>query len=79
MLPVVTIIGLQLGNLLGGAVVVETVFSWPGIGFLMQNAILRRDVPVVQGSILISAAVFVFINLFVDYLYVVLDPRIKYA
>jgi len=79
MLPVITIIGLQLGNLLGGSVIVETVFSWPGIGFVMQGAILRRDVPVVQGAILLSATVFVFINLLVDYLYVVIDPRIKYG
>jgi peptide/nickel transport system permease protein len=79
MLPVVTVIGLQLGNLLGGSVITETVFSWPGIGFVMQNAIARRDVPVVQGAILISATIFVFINLLVDYLYAALDPRIKYG
>jgi ABC-type dipeptide/oligopeptide/nickel transport system permease component len=78
-LPVITIIGLQLGNLLGGSVIIETVFSWPGIGFVMQSAILRRDVPVVQGAILISATLFVFINLLVDYLYAAIDPRIKYG
>jgi peptide/nickel transport system permease protein len=79
LLPVVTIIGLQLGNLLGGSVITETIFSWPGIGFVMQNAITRRDVPVVQGAILVSATIFVFINLLVDYLYAVIDPRIKYG
>lgn len=77
-LPVLTVIGLQMGNLLGGSVIAETVFSWPGIGFVMQSAISRRDVPVVQGAILISATLFVFINLFVDIVYARLDPRIKY-
>jgi peptide/nickel transport system permease protein len=79
MLPVITIVGLQLGNLLGGSVIIETVFSWPGIGFVMQGAILRRDVPIVQGAILISATIFVFINLFVDYAYAAIDPRIRYG
>lgn len=79
LLPVVTIIGLQLGNLLGGSVIIETVFSWPGIGFAMQSAISQRDVPVVQGAILMSATIFVFLNLLIDYLYAVIDPRIKYG
>ncbi|MCX6024149.1 MAG: ABC transporter permease [Chloroflexi bacterium] len=78
MLPVITVIGLQMGNLLGGSVITETVFSWPGIGFLMNSGISRRDVPIVQAGVLLSATVFVFINLFVDLLYAALDPRIKF-
>jgi peptide/nickel transport system permease protein len=77
-LPVLTVLGLQLGYLLGGSVITETVFSWPGIGFVMNNAIARRDIPVVQGAVLISATVFVFVNLLVDLLYAFADPRIKY-
>ncbi len=76
--PVVTIVGLQLGFLLGGSVLVETVFSWPGIGFAMENAILRRDALVVQGGVLLVATIFVFINLLVDLTYTMLDPRIRY-
>jgi peptide/nickel transport system permease protein len=78
MLPVVTIIGLQTGALLGGAVVAETVFAWPGIGQLAVNALINRDYPVVQGVVLLSAFLFVLVNLFVDLLYVALDPRIRY-
>lgn len=75
---VVTVVGLQLGYLLGGSVIVETIFSWPGIGFAMEDAILRRDVLVVQGGVLLAAAVFVFVNLLVDLTYTMLDPRIRY-
>jgi peptide/nickel transport system permease protein len=77
--PVITVLGLQLGYLLGGSVITETVFSWPGIGFAMNAAIARRDVPVVQGAVLISATLFVFINLAVDLGYALIDPRIKYG
>ncbi len=77
-LPVITVLGLQLGNLLGGSVIIETVYSWPGIGFAMQQAILRRDAPVVQGGVLLAATSFVFINLIVDLLYAAIDPRVKY-
>lgn len=77
--PVLTVVGLQLGYLLGGSVITETVFSWPGIGFMMNQAIERRDVPVVQGAVLISAIAFVFINLAVDIGYALVDPRIKYG
>lgn len=77
--PVLTVLGLQLGYLLGGSVITETVFSWPGIGFMMNQAIGRRDVPVVQGAVLISATAFVFINLAVDIGYGLIDPRIKYG
>jgi len=78
MLPVITIIGLQTGNLLAGAVLTETIFSWPGIGKWVYDAILARDYPIVQGGTLIIAIVFVFINLLVDLSYAYLDPRIKY-
>jgi ABC-type dipeptide/oligopeptide/nickel transport system permease component len=77
-IPVVTIMGLQFGALLGGAVVTETVFSWPGIGRLAIQGIYNRDYPVVQASVFIAAAFFVVINFVVDLLYTVLDPRIRY-
>lgn len=79
MIPIITVIGLQLGSLLGGAVLTETVFSWPGVGKYVVDAILKSDYPVVQGSVLILAAVFVMVNLIVDLIYAVLDPRIKYS
>ena len=79
MIPVVTVIGLQFGTLLGGAVLTETVFSWPGIGRLMVDSILARDYPVVQGAVLLLAVFFVLINLVVDVIYAVLDPRINYG
>ncbi len=79
LIPVVTVMGLQFGTLLGGAVLVETVFSWPGIGRLMVDSILRRDYPVVQGSVLLLAVTFVLINLLVDVIYAFLDPRISYG
>ena len=79
MIPVTTVIGLQLGSLLGGAVLTETVFSWPGIGNYVVQCILKSDFPVVQGVVLLIACIFVFINLIVDILYAFLDPRIKYS
>jgi ABC-type dipeptide/oligopeptide/nickel transport system permease component len=79
LIPIVTVIGLQFGFLLGGAVLTETVFSWPGIGSLTTNAILASDFPLVQGSVILVAAVFVFVNLLVDLLYAYLDPRIHYS
>jgi peptide/nickel transport system permease protein len=75
--PIVTIIGLQLGTLLGGIVVVEFVFAWPGIGRLALDAVVRRDYPVVQGTVLLIAAAFLVINLVVDLIYAKLDPRIS--
>ena len=78
LIPVVTIIGLQLGTLLGGAILTETVFAWPGVGRLMVDSIMARDYPVVQGAVLLLAGTFVFVNLFVDILYSFLDPRIRY-
>jgi peptide/nickel transport system permease protein len=77
-IPVVTIMGLQFGALLGGAVVTETVFSWPGIGRLAIQGIYNRDYPVVQASVFIAAVFFVGINFVVDLLYTILDPRIRY-
>lgn len=77
-LPVVTVIGLQLGILMAGAVLTETIFSWPGIGKWVYDAILARDYPIVQGGTLLIAVVFVFFNLLVDLSYAYLDPRIKY-
>ena len=77
-LPVVTIIGIGFALLIGGAVVTESVFALPGLGRLTVDAIVRRDYPVIQGVILIVSGVYVALNLLVDVLYVVLDPRIKY-
>jgi peptide/nickel transport system permease protein len=77
-LPVLTVIGLQFGLLLGGAVLTETIFSWPGIGRYVYLAVLGRDYPVVQSTILIIAIIFVLVNLITDILYKYLDPRIKF-
>jgi peptide/nickel transport system permease protein len=79
LLPVVTVIGLQLGGLLGGALLTETIFSWPGMGSWAYQAILSRDYPIVQAAVLVSATIYVFINLIVDILYALLDPRIRYG
>ncbi|WP_066504079.1 ABC transporter permease [Abyssisolibacter fermentans] len=78
LIPIVTVIGLQLGRLLGGAVLTETVFGWPGVGSYTVDAILKSDFPVVQGSVIMMAVIFVGMNLLVDILYGYLDPRIKY-
>ena len=75
--PIVTIVGLQLGNMLGGAVVTETIFSWPGIGRLAIQSIFNRDYPVVQSCVFLTAAVFVVLNFLVDLTYGILDPRIR--
>lgn len=77
-IPIITIIGLQMGMLLGGAVLTETIFSWPGVGQYIYNAISNRDYPVIQSGILVVATIFVLINLLVDILYAVIDPRITY-
>jgi peptide/nickel transport system permease protein len=76
-IPVVTVMGLQFGALLGGSVVVETVFAWPGVGWLMIQSIEARDLPVIRAAVLILALFIVLINLTVDLLYTLLDPRIK--
>lgn len=79
LLPVITVIGGQLGGLLGGAILTETIFSWPGMGTWTYQAILARDYPIVQASVLVSATIYVFVNLIVDVLYAVLDPRVRYT
>jgi len=79
MLPVVTVLGMQVGALLGGAIITEAVFAWPGIGTLTINAIYMRDYPIVQATVLISAVAFVAINLVLDLAYQYLDPRIQLA
>jgi peptide/nickel transport system permease protein len=76
-IPIVTVTGLQLGTLLGGIVIVEVVFAWPGLGRLALDAVERRDYPVLQGAVLFMAGAFLFINLLVDLLYAKLDPRIS--
>jgi peptide/nickel transport system permease protein len=73
----IAVMGLQLGYLLGGSILIETVFSWPGTGFLLNSAIFQRDLPLLQGTILVLALFFVFLNLVVDVLQALIDPRIK--
>jgi ABC-type dipeptide/oligopeptide/nickel transport system permease component len=77
MIPVITFVGLQLGSLLGGAVVVEKIFAWPGVGRLVVESIFARDYPMVQGIVMFLSLIFVFINLLVDISYTFLDPRIR--
>ena len=77
-LPVITIIGIQAGSLLAGAVLTETIFSWPGIGKWVYDSILGRDYPIVQGVTLLIAIIFLVVNLLVDISYALLDPRISY-
>ncbi|TVR30572.1 MAG: ABC transporter permease [Spirochaetaceae bacterium] len=77
LIPIVTVIGLQFGYLLGGAVLTESIFSWPGVGRLMVDAIRQKDYPVVQGGVLLLALTFSVVNLGVDILYAYIDPRIK--
>lgn len=79
LIPTVTVVGLQMGYLLGGSVVVETVFAWPGLGSLMIDSIRNRDYPMVQAVALVFAATFLLVNLLVDALYAYLDPRVQYA
>jgi peptide/nickel transport system permease protein len=78
LIPVVTIVGLQIGGLLGGTVITETIFALPGIGRLIVDSIFRRDFPLVQGAVLFVAVAFLVTNLLVDLLYAFLDPRIRY-
>jgi len=78
-IPLLTLLGLQIGTLLGGAVITESIFAWPGMGKLVVDAIFFRDFPVVQTVLILSATLFVAINLLVDLLYTVLDPRIRYG
>jgi len=78
-LPVITIVGLQFGYLLGGAVITETLFGWPGIGAFTVQAIYERDFPVVQAAVLVASGMFIALNVAVDLLYAWLDPRIRFA
>jgi peptide/nickel transport system permease protein len=78
-IPVLTVVGLQFGTLLGGAVLTESVFGWPGIGQLLLNSIFSRDFPMVQGIVLVFATLFIFLNLAVDLMYAYIDPRIHYT
>jgi len=79
LLPIVTVVGLQLGGLLGGAVLTETVFAWPGVGRLLVDAIIARDLPVVQGSVLVVAVIFISVNLVVDVSYAAINPKVRYG
>jgi peptide/nickel transport system permease protein len=79
MIPVVTVVGLQLGNLLGSAIVTETIFALPGVGRLVVDSIYQRDFPLVQGVTLYLAVIFLVVNLVVDMIYAYLDPRIRYS
>lgn len=78
LLPVLTTIGMQFGSLLGGAVIIETIFSLPGLGMLSMSAVKFRDIPLIQGTVLVFAVAFVIVQLIVDMLYVLVDPRIRY-
>jgi peptide/nickel transport system permease protein len=78
LLPVITVVGLQVGTLLSGAILTETIFSWPGLGSWIYDAIFARDYPIVQGATLFIALIFVAVNLLVDVLYAVADPRIRF-
>jgi peptide/nickel transport system permease protein len=79
MLPIISVIGLRFGALLGGAVLTETIFDWPGMGQLVVTAIMQRDIPLVQGVVLVFALLYALTNLAVDLLYMVLDPRLRLA
>ena len=76
-MPIVTVLGLTVALMIGGAVVTETVFGLPGVGNLVVSAVLRRDYPVIQGALLVIAAIYVVINVAIDLLYTVVDPRVK--
>jgi len=79
LLPVVTVIGLSISGLMAGAVLTETIFSWPGVGHWLIESIGRRDYPALQGGVLLISAVVVLVNLIVDLVYGIIDPRIRYA
>jgi peptide/nickel transport system permease protein len=77
LIPVITVVGLQFGILLGGAILTETVFAWPGVGKWIYDGVVKRDYMVIQGGTLLVASTFVFVNLIVDILYAVINPRIS--
>jgi ABC-type dipeptide/oligopeptide/nickel transport system permease component len=78
LIPVITVLGLDVGYYLTGSILTETVFSWPGLGRYVVNAIARRDLPAIQGSVLFLSVVFVIVNLLTDIMYTVVDPRVRY-
>src|SRR5690606_5821299 len=78
LIPIVTVVGLSIGGLLGGAVITENIFGLPGVGRIAIEAINNRDYPMIQGTVLLVASAFVFVNLIVDIIYVYIDPRIRY-
>ncbi len=78
LIPVVTVVGLQLGGLMAGTVVIESIFAWPGLGRLMLNAIYAKDIPIVMAGLIVIAVIYVLINFLIDLLYTLLDPRIRY-
>jgi ABC-type dipeptide/oligopeptide/nickel transport system permease component len=78
LIPIITLLGVQFASLLGGAVIIEMIFAWPGIGRLAVNATFRRDYPVIMGTVLVFAFIFIIANLFVDIIYTVVDPRIRF-
>jgi peptide/nickel transport system permease protein len=78
LVPIVTVLGLTVALMIGGAVVTETVFGLPGVGNLVVSAVLRRDYPVIQGALLVIAVIYVIINFAVDLLYTLVDPRVKF-
>jgi peptide/nickel transport system permease protein len=78
MIPLLTILGLQFASLLSGTVIIETIFAWPGMGRFVVNAIWRRDYPVIMGCVLVFATIFMIVNLVIDILYAVADPRVRY-
>ena len=77
LLPIVTVLGLQFGALLAGAVITETIFSWPGVGQLLIESIQKRDYPIVQACVLLISATYVFVNLATDVCYTLIDPRVR--
>jgi ABC-type dipeptide/oligopeptide/nickel transport system permease component len=79
LLPIVTVVGLQLGGLLGGAVLTETVFAWPGVGRMLVDAIVARDLPLVQGAVLVVSVLFILVNLAVDLSYAAINPKVRYG
>jgi dipeptide transport system permease protein len=79
LIPVVTVIGLSTGSLMAGAVLTETIFSWPGVGKWLIEAIGRRDYPALQGGVMLVSAIVILVNVFVDFLYGVINPRIRHG
>jgi peptide/nickel transport system permease protein len=77
MIPIITLIGIDFGSYLNGAVLTETIFGWDGIGLYALDGIVKRDYPVVMGTVLVGAAVFVIVNMMVDFCYAYLDPRVR--